>query len=891
MPSTPVIDTHSPLDRSPLIEEGQIVAHYKIEGKVGEGGMGVVYRALDLRLNRPVALKFLHPRLTNSCEQVASLEKEATAISTLNHPNIATIYGIEEAHECKFIVLEYLPRGTLKSLIGELKARGRLVPLVEAVGYGIQIAEGLAHAHEHGIIHRDIKSSNILFTAQGTIKIVDFSLASSSHDPDTGSSLSIAGTPSSMSPEQAQGKDVDHRSDIFSLGIVLFELLTGKMPFGAGRAAAVLQQITSTPAPPLSASRPGIPTALESIVAKALQKDREMRYQRMTVLTADLRSVQKQLNDQTEDAAPTETVTLTPSTSRRWKIRKKGIVALLVAGSLLAAVLGTYQREWVRGIAMTIIHSSLLPDEKRLVVLSFANSSKSPDELCDGLMDVISSKLTEMEQFHGSLLVISPSEVRKAAVHTPSEAREAFGATLAITVTVRRLGGRLEIMVNLVDTETSAQLRSFTIETDFPEPVALQDQIVARASQMLDISLAPGDFLALQAGNTHVPSAYRYYVEGRGYLQRFDKTEYLDKAMFAFRKATQLDPRYALAYSGLAAAWLERFNSTKDPQAVSRAFENALLAAGFNDGIAEVHVTLGRAFSAKGQFADAEREFQRALQIDPVNAEALRRLARTYQNMNRRNDAERIYRKAIQLRPIDWRGYQSLGNYYFNNGNQPEAARCYQRVLDLTPGNYNAYNDLGAAYLRMGNYAQAAVQLNRSVALKPIAMNYSNLGSVYYLQGRFGEAAQLYQKAVVAESANSSYWGNLADAYRWTPELALKAPEAYRKAVFYGQRELSGNLPNSHLRSRVAYYYAATGDKDLAMREMADALRHAPHDGYVLFRAALVYEQLHNRAAALDALHGALLAGYPPEEIRKSPVLESLRADAKYMSLFDPKRN
>ena len=188
------------------------------------------------------------------------------------------------------------------------------------------MAEGLAHAHENEIIHRDIKSSNVLFTAQGAIKIVDFSLASSQHDSDSGSSLSVAGTPSSMSPEQAQGKDIDHRSDIFSLGIVLFELLTGKMPFGSARSASILHQITSAPAPPLSESRPGLPPALELIVSKALQKDRELRYPTMKALADDLRGVVKQLDAQTGDTPPTETVLLSPGLRGKRKIRKGSLL-------------------------------------------------------------------------------------------------------------------------------------------------------------------------------------------------------------------------------------------------------------------------------------------------------------------------------------------------------------------------------------------------------------------------------------------------------------------------------------------------------------------------------------------------------------------------------------
>ncbi len=397
---------------------GQIVSHYKIVNKLGEGGMGVVYQALDLRLNRPVALKFLHPELTDSFEQLASLEKEALAISALNHPNIATIYGFEELDQHKFIVLEYLPGGTLKSRIKELRTERKTMPLDEALEYALQISEGLAHAHAQGVVHRDIKSSNVLFTAQGTSKIVDFSLASSYDNCDVAWPSSIAGTPANMSPEQAQGKEIDSRSDIFSFGILLFEMLTGKMPFRAAGHAAVLRQIISAPAPPLSRFRPGVPTALESIVSTALQKDREMRYTSMSVLAADLRSVRKHFVA-TEDIAATETVTIAPVRDTGRITRKRGIVALLVAASLLAASLGIYEVTWVRRIAMTVAHSILLPREKRLVVLNFVDSANNP-ELCAGLMDVISSKLTEMEQFQGSLLVISPSEVRKAEVLTPA---------------------------------------------------------------------------------------------------------------------------------------------------------------------------------------------------------------------------------------------------------------------------------------------------------------------------------------------------------------------------------------------------------------------------------------------------------------------------------------
>jgi serine/threonine-protein kinase len=506
-------------------------------------------------------------------------------------------------------------------------------------------------------------------------------------------------------------------------------------------------------------------------------------------------------------------------------------------------------------------------------------------------MDVISSKLTEMEQFQGSLLVISPSEVRKAEVHTPSEAREAFGATLAITGTFRPQGNGMQVMVNLVDTESLAQLRSFTIGIDNAEAAAFEEGLISKAGEMLEISLAPRALLALGAGNTRSSSAYRNYVEGLGYLQRVDNAEFLDKAIAQFRKAIDLDARYALAYAGLANAWLERGNSTKEPSALDEALKNASRAVELNERSAEIRVTIGRVLSAKGQYEEAQRQLEEAIKIDPVNAEALRRLARNYERLNRRKDAEETCRRAIKLRPNDWRGYQSLGNFYFNGGNAQEAIPNYQRVLSLTPGNHNAYNDLGAAYLRLGKYSEAEAHLKKSAQLKSTPLNCSNLGSLYYFQRRYREAVPWYEKAVAAVSTNTTWWGNLADAYRETPELASKARDAYRKAIACGLRELSANPRNARLRARIAECYAAVEDAGSASREILEALSISPDDGLVQFRAALVYEQSQDRNAALEALAAALRAGYPLEEIRNAPVFRELRADSRYKSLEQADQN
>ncbi|MDQ6707745.1 MAG: protein kinase, partial [Acidobacteriota bacterium] len=794
------------------------ISHYKIVRKLGEGGMGVVYEALDWRLNRAVAMKFLRPNLVDSRDRIARLEQEALTISALNHPNIATIYGMEESEGERFLVLEYLPGGTLKS---RLAPGVPGLPLRQAIDYAIEIADGLAHAHEHGIIHRDIKSSNILFTAAGHAKIVDFSLARQSDESNVPAEAS--GTPPFMSPEQAQGKAIDHRTDIFSFGVVLFEMLTGQRPFQGNDSASVLRQVVHTRAPRLKQFRAGLPESLERAVSKALEKRPDARYQLINQLGADLRSVRKEV-ETTAEIDQTVTLDLPPRTSRVWW--KVALAALLVAAPLLL-----FQAPAMRRTAERWLHARPIPAEKRLAVLMFSDSGAGSG-FSDGLIDVLSSKLTQVEQFQGALMVVSPSEVRKSKVKTPSEAGTLLGATLALTGAVQKSGKRVTVLINLVDTRTLTHLRSTSIEADSDDLTVLQEGIAAKTIEMLDIVLAPKEVLALQEGNTKAPGAYWSYVEGRGFLRNSDERNNLDRAAAAFQKAIELDPQYALAYAGLADAWRTRYIVSRDPEDLEQAFINSSRAVALNGSMADARVSLGLVLTHKGKYEEAESEFEQALKREPVNAEAYRGLARVYELKRRPEKAEATLRRAIDLRPNDWRGYRDLGGYYVRIGPVDKAELPYKKVLALTGGTAAAYNDLGAAYLLLGKYSEAEVQLKKSLETKPIAMNLSNLGSCYYMQGRYKDAVPPYKKAVEITATNSSWWGNLADAYRWTPEFADRAVAAYRKAIALGNEELTTKPKDDRVRSRVACYYVALQDNKNALKQIRDALKSSPEDSH-----------------------------------------------------------
>lgn len=874
-----------------LQSQSQRVSRYEIVRKLGEGGMGVVYQARDSDLGRFVALKFLSSHLLDSPERIARFRQEARAISALNHPRIATIYGIEDSGDQKFLVLEYLPGGTLRQKLLLARSAGVLPPLAECVQWAIQIAEGLAHAHDHGIIHRDIKSSNVLFTEDGNIKIADFGLAKFSpgaQRPDaeqvSTASGNAMGTPVYMSPEQARGQEVDERSDIFSLGILLFELIAGQMPFRNTDTPAVLHDIVYTPAPPLAAFRDGVPQGLQDIVSRMLEKDPAARYQTARELVADLKALAATLDSRATPSA-LETVTLQhqPRSKHRRRILAFGAVAAgLALGGALPPV-------W-HAVAARILPKPL-PAHKRVAVLRFANIGGDPanQTLCDGLFEVVSNALSQLESFEGTLLVVPAADVRKESVSSVREAGLSLGANLAVTGSVQRLdANRVQVMISLSDTRTVTQLRSETIRAALPDLAAVQDEAAGKVARMLEIVLQPRAAQTLKAGNTLVPAAYPLYVEGLGYLRRYDQPENIAKAIGAFEGAVARDRNYALAYAGLAEADKRQYDVLKEARYIDDALENCSRSLALSDKQAASHITMGMIRASKGEYARAEKEFQAALAIDAFSGDAYRELASIYDAMGRDDRAEATYRRAIELRRDDWSSEKQLGVFYFNHGRLPEAEQCFREVIRLTPDSGKAHSNLGGLYFKMGRYADAIAQLRKSLELSPTSDGYDNLGGFYYYQGDYTQAAVQFRRAINMAPERSDFWGNLADAYRWNPAQAAQAPETYRRAIELANRQVAVNPRDGQLHSQLATWWMALGDRKQAAREIASALQLAPRDGDVQFDAAVVYEQSGQRDRALRAAAVALAAGYPADEFRRAPTLKAFCQDPRYQRLAGP---
>jgi serine/threonine protein kinase/tetratricopeptide (TPR) repeat protein len=856
---------------------GSIISHYEVVDKLGEGGMGLVYRARDLRLGRMVALKALPAEDNRDPLRKARFVQEAKAASALNHPNIVTVYEIETVDGVDYIAMELVQGETLRQSIGP----GGL-SLADALNYATQIASGLAAAHAAGIVHRDIKPANIMVTKTGLVKILDFGLArmqpqhieasadtwTMPPEPYTRPGI-VVGTLAYMSPEQIQGKTLDQRSDIFSFGVVLFQMLASQPPFKSTTDVGLMYDIVHGPPPSVVDLRNDIPPELERILSKALEKDLDRRYQTSQELLDDLKKFTRQFES---GVAPAQQPPQHP-VQRRWLPAAAGLVLFAVLG-----VLGWKAApSWFNNV----------PAEKKIAVLPFLNVGAASENqaLCDGIMEALTSELTQLEQFHGSLWVVPSTEVRREQLASAAGARRTLGANLVISGSLQRDSTQVILTASLVDTGTLRQLSSRTIRKPFAEFADLQETVVREIARMLELELGNQERQILAAGVTKAAGAYDFYLQAQGYLQRRNVAD-LDRAIALFEQAVAQDSNYVLAYAGLGEAYWKKYRATSDTQWVEPAEKNCNRARALSDRLAPVYVTLGIVQEGTGHYEDAIRTFQRALELDPISASAHSELGNAYLAAGRLEEAESTYKKAAQLRPNDFTSMMDLGLFYYGRGRYPDAAGIFQRMTELVPDNSSGYTNLGSVYWMNGQYANAAISYEKSLALRPTASAYSSLGTVYFFQDRCSEAVPLMEKASDIQPKSDQVWGNLGDVYGCAPNGREKAAQAYRRAVQLGEERLKVNPNDAETLGRVALYRARLGDRNNAVVTIRRALQLAPTSRSVAWHAALAYELAGQRELALASVRAALQAGQPVQEVSHEPALAMLRSDPRYAQLM-----
>jgi len=839
---------------------GQIILHYEVKEALGQGGMGVVYKALDLKLNRLVALKFLAPDLAASAEARERSIQEATALSLLNHPHIATLFDIEEVDGKRFLVLEYLAGGTLKDRLEAINRDGHQFPIEEMLDYARQTAEGLAHAHRRGIIHRDLKTSNLMLTEEGQLKITDFGIAKLNQFGGSTAPGTLIGTPRYMSPEQAEGSELDSRSDIFSLGVVLFELTTGRLPFQAESRDELLLKLLKLPAPALSAFRSDVPAGLEAIVAKMMMKHPSARYQTADDLKADLQMLRSRLLERTRSLARK------PTGLRAWN--RRWMVATPAAALVLAGSAYLFLSPW--------------PVERRLAVLPFrcSHDDRLDESFCNGLFEVATTKLSELDG--NRFIVISPREVIREQVKTADEARKAFAATLALTAALKWSGEKLGAMLEVLDATKTVTLGSGYVEVGPDDLTHLPDLIAKRTAAILKLPSRPEP--QASTGLTSSPKAFELYMRGRGFLQRHDRSDQRELAIRAFDEAVQEDPQFALAHAGRAEAYLRVFKASADPAALEQARTSCQRALTLNDQLSATRLTMGMIHRAAGEYQDAIISFESALKAQPDSPDAFRELGNAYAAAGRTEEAEATFLRAIRLRPDDWNAYRDLGVFYYGVGRLKESVAMLKRVTELTPDNYEGYRNLGGVYLKKGDYHDAELALRKSLELRPTEAAYSNFGTLYYFRKQFAEAAKAYQRATELNPEVATGWVNLGDAYRWVPGKENEAAQAYRRAIPLLQRRLAINDKDAQARAQLATVLSSLKESGPALIEIKRALETSPNDGYVVSRAVLVYEQAGMREQALGMVPKAIESN-SLNEIESWPSMEPLRHDLRYVEI------
>jgi len=882
------------------------MAHFKIIDILGKGGMGAVYKAKDLALERFVAIKML--RISDANQPL--ILAEAKTISQLNHPNIVTVYDIARDGDANFIVMEWVNGLPLDRMI---PPQGLALKVV--IDYAKQMVAALACAHQQHIIHRDIKPQNIMVDINGRIKILDFGIAALI-DPNkakiTPSAVQasftddniiaedvkhhtlpsrIEGSPQYMSPEQVLGQASDARSDLFSLGIVLYEMLTGVKPFLGLNLPQIRQAISLgeyTPLADVAAERKAeakadhkveskaegnteqklkLPAELIAVVDKLLQTEPSARYQNATDLAQDIDIIDRIINHK-----------------KNWWQQQHWLIKSLLIIPVIATLAWSTRSILFPPSTQELIARQLV-EAKKIAFLPFENISGDPvlQIFSDGIATMLSSDLAEVgyQQGDGSTWVLPASEIRRLDDPSVASIYNKYGVDTVITGSIQHMGSTRSLHLSVVNGVDGRQLKSLQLTLDAENLFAAQSDIRQQVIELLGWQIPAALSQKFAAQKPAFDGAYKHYLQGQGYLYRFDHGDNINKALASFQAAIDLDPNYADAYVGLAEVQLRNFIEKKDITLLASMAETVKQLTKIDSNHRLLSYLRAEMKLNQGDYVQAVELFSQSIALQPRFLKAYTGLSTSYANLGESIRAEEVLLKAYDIMPNHYTVVGNLGIFHFNNGDYQQAIDYFELLAQQAPNNYIAYLNISACHYLLGNIEHAILAAEKSLVIQPNADGFANLGTYYFILRDFDKAVEAYERMITLNNSDYINWGNLADAYRFAnnPQYI----DTFQQAIVLAEQAIELNSNNKNAIASLAYYYANLDNVENTHYYAEKISKKDAGADSVLIAAA--YVRLGMNKAALKYLKLATSNNYSLAEIVNSPLLDNLKDNAEFQQL------
>jgi eukaryotic-like serine/threonine-protein kinase len=857
---------------------------YEIMDVLGQGGMGAVYKARDRELDRLIALKIIRPELATDPAILARFKQELILSRNITHKNVVRIFDLGEAEGIRFISMEYVDGEDLRTI---LRRDGKLLPK-DAIAVVEQVCRALDAAHSEGVIHRDLKPQNIMRDRHGRIVVMDFGLARSLGDSGMTQTGAIVGTIEYMSPEQALGSTLDQRSDIFSVGLIFYELLTGKAPYQADTAIASLMKRTREEAQSASDIDASVPKSLSAIVSRCLEREAANRYHSAVELLQQLKTWEANPNISVESLSQ---MIPHPIVRRlRFNLDLPGKRWMWISGAVLIIVLAALtgrtllNRSGTSGETAQGIPSLKQGKYVAILPLKQVGDQKALGYVADGIQEALAAKLFQLKEVH---LASSDAVDKVVAKDLPlSKLARALGVNLVLQGIVQGNSDKLRVALSLDDATTGKRVWSNEFPGAAGDVLALEDQIYGSVASAL--ALKPSDEEQARVGShpTENLKAYDLYLQGRNTLRNAQGQSAYRQSVGLFEQAIEKDANFALAYTGLADSSLRMYAETKESIWAQKATLAAQQAERLSNNLPEVHLSLGSVYSATGKNTQAIAELNRALELAPNSDEAYRNLGDAYAASGQSDEAIAAFQKAVAANTYNWSNHIALGNAYWRLGDNAKALPEFQKVTEIAPENPIAYENIGSVYLRQGKWSEAIPQYQKALTLSPDSPTYSNLGTAYFFLKTYDQATKMYEKAVEMTPNDEVLLGNLGDSYRWSGH-SDQAATAYGKAISLAFQELQVNPRSASIMSDLGLLYAKKGDATNALQYTQQARAINADDLQLIYSEAQVKTLIGKPEEALKPLRLAFEKGYSPQEAWNDPEFQKLQALPQFSQLVN----